>query len=460
MSLGYDMSNSDALRWHIRSRDFLVAIKSGDLADTFQKYHPGVTLMWLGSFVQQASFSIQTQILRVNSPMTFGNAEFYPVLDGSVRTLLVFILGGLFLLQMLLIKDIFDAKTTYLYGIFLSIEPYLIGIDRWFHLTSLENYLVFSAFLLLLYWSKHGAQLYRYKYFSAFLLSLSILTKISALMSVPVILLVLYNANKSKFISNASTYFAFVLLGVFALFPALWVQPGFVLTSIYNAVVGAVGDDLRVQSVDGVVNTAYYFCVALLKISPVLLLLGVYSLKKSFESKNQNSLHKLVFIYLGVYLLFLTLSGEKIERYVIAIILPLVLAVSICIANLSYRYLKPLLTLQLVYFLIVTWVYFPLYSGYYTGFKYGYSLASDLGIYANSGEYFRDAALYLNTKTRNTNTYVPANIDTFSVYYKGNYSQIDFDYMLHYGDIPTCEIKFGPKGYNILSICTKSQLSL
>ncbi len=57
--LGTDISNSDAARWHRRSESFLSAIKQGNFSATYQKYHPGVTLMWINSLVKQTAFSYQ-----------------------------------------------------------------------------------------------------------------------------------------------------------------------------------------------------------------------------------------------------------------------------------------------------------------------------------------------------------------------------------------------------------------
>ena len=58
--LGKDITNSDAIRWHNRSENFLTALKTGDLKSTYQRYHPGVVLMSVNAFVKQGMFSIQT----------------------------------------------------------------------------------------------------------------------------------------------------------------------------------------------------------------------------------------------------------------------------------------------------------------------------------------------------------------------------------------------------------------
>ena len=47
--LGYDIFNTDAWKWKARIYDFGSGVFGLDLALTIQKYHPGVTLMWLGT---------------------------------------------------------------------------------------------------------------------------------------------------------------------------------------------------------------------------------------------------------------------------------------------------------------------------------------------------------------------------------------------------------------------------
>ena len=47
--LGHDNFNTDVWKWKSRSYNFGSAILGGDFSHTLQTYHPGVTLMWLGS---------------------------------------------------------------------------------------------------------------------------------------------------------------------------------------------------------------------------------------------------------------------------------------------------------------------------------------------------------------------------------------------------------------------------
>src|SRR3989344_5483834 len=103
--LGKDISNSDAARWHRRSEDFLNALKSGNFADTYQHYQPGVTLMWLDAIVNDLSFKYQ--VLRGLEPKTLENSTYYPVVHGISKVFIVLVLGLLLFIQILLVRNIF-----------------------------------------------------------------------------------------------------------------------------------------------------------------------------------------------------------------------------------------------------------------------------------------------------------------------------------------------------------------
>ena len=180
--LGTDISNSDALRWHKRSVNFLMAIKSLDFKSTYQHYQPGVTLMWIDSVVNQLGFWTQKTLKQ--TPKTLENADYYVIENGAATALVVIILFSLLILQTKLIEELWNEKTAIYFAFLMSVEPYLIGIDRWFHLTSLETYFALTSILLLLVWKKNGGN--RLVVFSAFFLSLSVLSKLTTLIILPV----------------------------------------------------------------------------------------------------------------------------------------------------------------------------------------------------------------------------------------------------------------------------------
>jgi hypothetical protein len=64
-------------------------------------------------------------------------------------------------------------------------------------------------------------------------------------------------------------------------------------------------------------------------------------------------------------------------------------------------------------------MYFPIFSAYYSPVFGGTAAAQKTGVYDSSGEYFADAAFYLNNYSRDTVVYLPDNVLTFTPFYKG-----------------------------------------
>src|SRR3989344_455209 len=101
------------------------------------------------------------------------------------------------------------------------------------------------------------------------------------------------------------------------------------------------------------------------------------------------------------------------------------------ISSFSYKYLYNKLKIIMcitafIFIILISYLYFPVYSAYYTPILGGTETALKLGIYDNSGEYYAQAADYLSLKDRKNHVYVPYNYESFSYYYNGN-MQRDYD---------------------------------
>lgn len=189
-SLGFDNTNNDSIRWFIRSEGFLQAIKDGNFSETSQKYHPGVTLMLINSFNRQIFYTYQYTFsnskLDLMSSSNFGYTNLFSKLG------LLIVLFMIILVQVSIISKLWNKNTALLYFFILSIEPYFIGINRWFHLTSLEVIFSFTSVLLLLLWLKN-----RNKHafiFSAIFIALGVLTKVTTIVLGVVLFVILLKA--------------------------------------------------------------------------------------------------------------------------------------------------------------------------------------------------------------------------------------------------------------------------
>jgi hypothetical protein len=464
--LGTDISNSDALRWHNRSENFLRAMKRMDFSETYQKYHPGVPLMWVGAI---SSFTLRaSQYITGSEIKTLENADFYPLMHGFSKLLLVMVLAGCFALQLYLVNRLYGKKISIIYGVLISIEPYFVGINRWLHLSSLEAFFATTSLLSILYY--HKCRQSRFLYTSAVLAGLGVLTKMTVLITVFFIisLICFMIIKKKERLLSLGAYIVTVSITAFVLFPALWVDPVYVAGDMYSALFNSVTADNRVGFLTPLQQTFYYPLILFFKMSPFMFILGLttllFSIYKLMSKKSNPPIGEtLIALYLVVLVIFLTVSEQKIDRYSIALFLPLILLSSITLSKISNRFLTLVLSLQLIHFAYATYIYYPVYSAYISPpVSYDYILKQ--GFYDNSGEYYSRAALYLNTKGRDIYTYAPNNVDSFFPYYKGKKADsfagadyfvygLDFD-RKGFIDFPNCAIEkyFGNKLYKPVAV--------
>lgn len=455
--LGYDLSNADAIRWHSRSEHFLNALKIGDLVQTYQHYQPGVTLMWLSAGIKQVT---QTYQLR-------GNADYFPIIERNTRSVLVIILAFLLVFQAYFVSKLFGYSTSLYYMFLMAVEPYLIGIDRWFHLTSLETYLAFASFLALFYWCKSRKTLFFY--LSAVAFGLGVLTKLTTIATVPVLVaLIVYYGHKEKrsFVNvlKSLVIFGITSLAVFvALFPAMWVQPLYVIEKLLadgtQAVQSASSGEITLPNFYGLNPLLYYIVVLGLKLSPITLALGLFSAFKIKKIQNQ----PFVPLYFLVAFLVFTIANKKIDRYAIFLFPSLLLMIASVLNTLRFKYI-----ILFAAFLFIVWtsyIYFPIYSAYYSPLFGGTMGAQKVGVYNNNGEYFANAAFYLNKLSRDTVVFVPGNAQTFTPFFKGKTVGkfgSTVDYVVSSVDLyrgspnsglcPTLDKSFGPRDTKIVFV--------
>ncbi len=439
-ALGYDISNTDAYRWHLRSENFLAALKHADLKATAQHYQPGVTLMWLNAVVKQFAFWTQYHVLKIPEPKTLENADWFPVIDGISRAAVVFVLLLLLLTQIFFVSKLVNFKSALIFGILIAVEPYLVGIDRWFHLTSLEAYFLLTALLALLYWSRNMSN--KWLVLSASMYSLSVLSKITSLIALPTFLLIIFFAKRDILVSISKFLAAFSVCCLLV-YPALMVSPLSTLSDIFAAVFGAVSDNYRNDQLTTFTRLFFYDLVLLLKLSPLTLIL-LFAAIFNFRKLSSNLLVKVVAANLCLYYIVLALAQQKIDRYVVVLIPQILLFISVFLSTQSLKLQKTAVSLALAFIVFVSYLYFPVYSAYYSPIFGGTRGAIKLGVYDNSGEYFAQAAFYLNSKGRDTQVYVPNGIASFMYYYKG-VSQRNFnettDFIVHSLDLTRPNIK-------------------
>jgi hypothetical protein len=172
-----------------------------------------------------------------------------------------------------------------------------------------------------------------------------------------------------------------------------------------------------------------------------------------------------VLLVLGIYLIALSSSDQKIDRYSLVFFQPIILIASIYIETLSLKAQRFVISVSLFYLIFIGFIYSPQYSAYYNPIIGGTRGAIDIGIYENGGTYFYDAANLLNQLAPQKRIYVPNNIEAFSMFYNGKSlrePQDIKDYVVVSLDIDRKQFEtfgcnnfvqsFGPLDYKVVAI--------
>lgn len=351
-SLGHDNFNTDVWKWKARIYDFGSGVFGLDFIKTIQKYHPGVTLMWIGSMAVKV-YNFYYELILKTFP-TDNNIKTIFELD-FVQKLFVVVVISLTLASIFyVLRNMFGIKYAAFALVLLAAEPFYVALSKVIHLEGLMSTFMIASIAWLYFY--HTDFNKKKLIISALFAALAILTKTSALFLVGFTALYMsYFAFKSKLSlsKSAKNYFQWILvvLIVFsALWPAVWVSPLAVIDTLYKGIftIGVEGGHEQFYFGKLVQDPGftYYFVVLALKTS-FYLLPGIFIyfllLKKIKDAKLKNfTLYLLSFSLL--YLLFLTIPSKKLDRY----LLPSVLSLSL-VASAGYYYLFQSLSKKLRY---------------------------------------------------------------------------------------------------------------
>ena len=327
----------DEFMWMTCSADFTRGLASGDLVKTYQTGHPGVTLLWAETIGAEVRYGWQSLSGPADWDAIVGPDKTMALLS-SKRQIVGVTNALLLVIGVLLVRRIFGSGAAWLAGFLLAFDPFLLTESRALHSDGLLTSFSLLTVLGLLLYAKEPRL--RYSALVGLLTGLALLSKVSAVALLPVGALVvggmpfLEATHPLKVRGRAAalallTWGGVAALTVIALWPALWVAPGEVMQNMVDyvalrAVEGGAGGKTfflgkPYPSEDP--GPLFYPVVLLYRTGPLLwlglLLLALTVWSNRWFPRGGKIALGVMSLYLAAYLVLITRSDIKYDRYII-----------------------------------------------------------------------------------------------------------------------------------------------
>jgi hypothetical protein len=328
------------MEWYPRSVQFWEALAQGDLEDTYQRYHPGVTTMWIAGFGQRVyalARGWSTQELLDPPDGSLGPQS--PPAQAAVAALSL-VVSGCIVLTYVLLRRLVGQRAAFAAGCLLALDPFFITHSKIIHLDALMSSFMLLSVLLLVSFLKDDKTVYLIA--SGVFAGLAFLTKSSSGFLAPFTVLLVAldllfkggSAHPSSWRGQAwrvirnLTVWGLVAACVFSLvWPAMWVKPGEMLGRIAkSALKHAEEPHDRAAFFAGRLiddpGPLYYPAVLAWKTTLVTLpsvCAAVVLLAKHWREKSSRPLWYILIYGLG-FLLAMTLGAKKLARYMVPVL--------------------------------------------------------------------------------------------------------------------------------------------
>ena len=183
----------DERKWLARSANFYQAVAHADWANTFQREHPGVTVMWAGALALLQEYPTYAQ----DAPGQFAwereyfetwiteNTPYTPLaLLAAGRRLIVLLISLAIALGFLPLRRLLGATIAAVATLFVAWDPFAIAMSQQLHPDGFVSVFTLLALLLFLAWLYGGRHLHEL-IASGIVMGLAWLTKTPAIFLVP-----------------------------------------------------------------------------------------------------------------------------------------------------------------------------------------------------------------------------------------------------------------------------------
>jgi hypothetical protein len=446
----------DEFQWQEGTQAFINGLLSGDFPSTYCRYHPAVTDMWL--IATGLGFKYLALLLAGTHPAGFqtfleqSTFPGYPNADFLAAERLPFALVTSIsvVLVYLLSRKLLGSPAAWLGAGLLALDPFLISHSRVVTPDGLlASFMTLSILSFIVYLVRKRSR--RYVVFSGFAAGLAFLTKLPAVLLVPMvgvltIAMGLWKIRKSGrpwsqtslwFLGDLAIWGGVALLIFFCLWPAMWVAPLGTIQRMAADVVEDTGGGWnqffmgrRTQNP----GFLFYPVVLLFRATPLTLIGAVASLiffsretrVTSHESRVTNHALVMLVICILLFTLFISFGSTKFDRF----LLPIFPFVDILAAlglyklakAISARWRKSIKVLALLTLIVQAGFalpHHPYFLSFYNPLVGGPAQAPKV-LFIGWGEAFEQAARYLNGKENAAELKVAAQYPaSFGPYFAG-----------------------------------------
>ncbi len=354
--LGHEMFNTDVWKWKARSYDFGEGIFTLNFDKTIQKYHPGVTLLWIGT-VAIKLYNGFYDVFMHHPPVDNVVSTVFELHFVQKFVLLIVLTATLFAILVVLRRYLGNLFVV-IFSLLLTFEPFVYALTRVYHLEGLMSLFMLASFIY--YYDYLFRKTRQSLVFSALFGAFALLTKTTSLFLLPMIGLMslldvfIFNSSsfqerftqKIKHVARQVLGWLSIVVSVFVLsWPAMWVYPLRALQVMYRGIF-TIGIEKGHEQVYFGVSTldpgaSFYPAVLVLRLSPILLLGFLLSL---FLLRKLNEKEKLLYLYTLLFMLFylieLTIPSKKLDRYILPLLLCMLLLASLAYTRLLHYFSK------------------------------------------------------------------------------------------------------------------------